>query len=146
MKRPAGTPLARVIADLLAERIRSTLASPVDAIVPIPMHWLRRLSRGVNGPELVAQWIAPQLQAKFVRALARCRNTPPQASLSLTARRENMKAAFRIRSRSQVVGRRIVLLDDVMTTCSTCHEAAKTLLSAGAAEVNVAVIARAAPQ
>jgi predicted amidophosphoribosyltransferase len=70
------------------------------------------------------------------------RNTPQQLQPSASARRENVRGAFRVRRGANVEGKRILLVDDVMTTGSTASEASRTLKAAGAAEITVAVLAR----
>ena len=75
--------------------------------------------------------------------LKRIRNTPSQKALSAAARKENVRGAFRVRSTAAPKGRSILLVDDVMTTGATAHEAARVLRAAGATRVIVAVLARA---
>lgn len=144
-KRAGEFPLAAALAALLWESAGTTIASwGVDRVVAMPMHWVRRFVRGANGPETVADCLARSLGvAEASRMLLRGRNTPPQASLPPSARRANVRGAFRARRPSRAAGRRILLVDDVMTTGATCREAAATLLAAGAEAVFVAVVARA---
>ena len=75
--------------------------------------------------------------------LVRCRNTKLQSSLPRSKRFLNMRGAFRVRRPDLVVGARVLLVDDTLTTGATCSEAAKMLKRAGAAMVAVAVVARA---
>ena len=144
-KRAAEFPLAFALANLLLDRQIETMAAwRVDRVVAMPMHWMRRFVRGANGPDLIAQQLSRRLGAADVsRSLVRRRNTPPQASLPPSARHANVRGAFRVRRPSSVAGSRVLLVDDVMTTGSTCREAASTLRAAGATEVFVAVVARA---
>lgn len=116
----------------------------VDLVAPIPMYWLRRIRRGHSGPEVSADVLARLLQVKnYPHLLARKRNTQPQAGLSITARHENVRHAFAVRGKRRVQGRRVLLVDDVLTTGATCSEAARVLKQAGAALVAVVVSARA---
>jgi predicted amidophosphoribosyltransferase len=79
-----------------------------------------------------------------VDGLTRVRDTAPQAFLPLAERRANVKDAFRAAPK-HVAGRRVLLVDDVMTTGATAHACAEALLAAGAAEVGVLTVARAVP-
>jgi ComF family protein len=135
--------LAETLGQLLAESHREELtALGVDAVVPMPLHWLRRLQRGYNQAEGIAQGLARTLGWPCQpRWLWRRRNTPRQALLAPTVRKQNMKQAFAARSPS-LDGKHILLVDDVLTTGTTAHEAARALFTAGAKKVSVAVIAR----
>jgi predicted amidophosphoribosyltransferase len=72
----------------------------------------------------------------------RRRDTAPQTGLSAASRRANLRGAFAVRQRARVVGRTVVLVDDVLTTGATAHACARELLSAGAAEVHLVTVAR----
>ncbi len=141
-----GQPLTMALARcLLAARQNEIDAFLPDLIVPIPMHWTRRLKRGTNGPETVAHCLAGKLKIPFSRrALVQRRKTARQSELSQNARQRNMCDAFGITKERMVYQKRILLVDDVLTTGATCNEATKSLLAAGAAQVAVAVLARAA--
>lgn len=143
MKRPAAAGLSVAMGKLLAERRRGQLADlSADLIVPIPMYWSRRLARGTNSPEGIAEGVGHVLGVPIRRrVLGRCRNTLPQAELSPSQRFRNVRGAFRVR-RGRPAGLRVLLVDDVLTTGATCSEAAGMLKQAGAAMVAAAVIAR----
>lgn len=114
-----------------------------DFVVPVPLHWLRRLHRGYNQAEALAHALSETLGIPCrAGCLWRTRNTPHQTGLSVTARRENVKEAFLARPRQELQGKTILLVDDVMTTGSTCSEAAKALKRAGAGRVIAAILAR----
>ena len=113
-----------------------------DAILPVPMHWWRRWKRGFNQSELLAAAISRSTAAPVLRELVRRRRTPPQAGLSLEARQDNVKESFRVRRRERVKGKRILLVDDVMTTGSTATACAVALKKAGAASVVLLTLAR----
>jgi len=113
-----------------------------DLIIATPMHWLRRLTRGVNGPDAVANSVAKYLGLpKANRAIIRFRPTAQQVNLSQTQRLKNITSAFRLRKKN-IAGKRILLIDDVMTTGATCNEVAKVLRFHGASDVAVGVVAR----
>jgi ComF family protein len=111
-----------------------------DAIVPVPMHWMRRWRRGFNQSDLLARTLARRTGLPVVKALSRSRATRAQAGLSHRARRANVSRAFRARP---VEGKRILLIDDVMTTGSTAAACALALKKAGATRVTLLTVARA---
>jgi ComF family protein len=110
-----------------------------DAIVPVPLFWRRRLQRGFNQSELLARGLARCTGIPAVNALRRVRPTPTQAGLSNSVRRQNVAQAFRSRS---VQGKRILLIDDVMTTGATAASCALALKQAGARRVALLTVAR----
>jgi ComF family protein len=114
-----------------------------DAIVPVPMHWRRRWARGFNQSMLLAQALARRTGLPVWGAARRSRSTPPQAGLTSARRRENMTRAFEVRKPEPVKGRRILLVDDVLTTGATASACARALKRAGAAHVAVLTVARA---
>lgn len=140
----AGEGLADVLGRLLAEHRGCAIADTgIDLVAPVPLHWWRRWTRGYNQAEAVARELAVGLRVPFApRLLRRVRWTPQQAQPTREARRENVRGAFRVGKGARVAGRSVLLVDDVMTTGSTLGEAARTLRSAGAGRVVVAVLAR----
>ena len=143
-KGRAEAPLTLGLGRILAARVASTaeLAEP-DVVVPVPMYWLRRLRRGVNGPDLLAECVARRLGAPLAsRLLRRTRNTPPQRTLPPTERRKNIRGALAMRAGYHLKRAHVLLVDDVLTTGGTCNEAARVLKQNGAALVSVAVVAR----
>lgn len=144
-KHRAEAVLTLGLGRMLAERVAAArdLTLP-DVVVPVPMHWLRRIQRGVNGPELLAESLARRLELPLAnRLLRRKRNTPPQTQLSRTRRLENVRDSMTRRAGYSLDAAHVLLVDDVMTTGSTASEAARVLKQHGAAEVTVAVLARA---
>ena len=145
MKRPAGHALSTAVARLMS-RSRSELLREHNCqlVVPVPMHWTRRLTRGTNSPDTVAEELSRQTGLPFGRGLlTRRRNTVPQTELSPAKRFENVRGAFRMSASYDLSGLRVVLVDDILTTGATCSEAAKVLRKAGASYVVVVVVARA---
>lgn len=132
-----AAPLARRVASAVRA---NALDEGVDAVVPVPSTSSRNRERGYDPGELLASETARFLRLPLRPALVRTRATPPQSSLSATARRSNVKGAFRARPWTK--GRTLLLVDDVMTTGATAFEAAATLRDAGATDVRVAVFAR----
>ncbi len=118
--------------------------SEYDAIVPVPLHVARLRWRGFNQAALLARPLARRCRLPMeTLALRRIRPTTPQVGLGQVERRRNIAGAFAIRRRSSIVGRRILLIDDVYTTGATVEECARVLLEGGARLADVAVLARA---
>ena len=116
----------------------------IDGIVPVPMHCRRRWERGFNQSVLLAQALAQRTGLPVWKAAARrSRFTPPQAGLTSAQRRDNMTRAFEVRKPDAVQGRRILLVDDVLTTGATASACARALKRSGAAHVAVLTVARA---
>lgn len=121
------------------------LIAEADLAVPVPLHRTRLWSRRFNQAALLARAIArltalPQSPA----LLARLKRTRQQVGLTRAQRADNLQGAFRVpdRARPQVEGRRILLIDDVLTTGATANAAARALLRAGARQVDVLTFAR----
>lgn len=146
-KRLAHESLSLALGRLLAQRRCGELAKTCPSvIVPVPMHWWRKLRRGVNSPEIVAGCLARHLKVPVVRqAVVRRRNTLPQKDLLPRERFRNMRGAFRIGRRNRVVWKdsHVLLVDDILTTGATCSEVARLLKQAGAKRVSVAILAKA---
>jgi len=134
--------LARSLAELSAPLLAAPEFSQSDLIVPVPLHFLRLWSRSYNQSELLAREIGRKFSIPCRNALKRVRPTGHQAGLDRAARLKNLKGAFQVRSIPMVAGRKLLLIDDVLTTGATLHCAAEALLAAGAAAVNVFVAAR----
>jgi ComF family protein len=145
LKHRSGEGLAELLGELWAEHAEASLrAAGASAVVPVPLHWRRRWARGYNQSEALARGVAVRLGLPCRSAwLRRLRHTPLQPLQSPTARRDNVRGAFRACRGGHLRGQTVLLVDDVLTTGSTCSEAARALRAAGAATVVVAVLARA---
>ena len=109
--------------------------SEIDAVVPVPLHWLKRRIRGAYPAALLAHGVAKALQRPCLsRALRRTRWTTTQTRLTTSRRFRNVADAFRARP-STVNGRAILLVDDVLTTGATADACAAALREAGAVAV-----------
>jgi len=116
----------------------------IDAIVPVPLHWTRRLWRGYNQAEVLARAIARHLHKPYrSHWLWRRLQTPLQASVTPTQRRKNLRQAMTARLPKRFQGQHVLLVDDVMTTGATADACTRALLNAGAGSVKVAILARA---
>lgn len=130
----------RILSGLLIERLRREPLQ-IDALAPVPLHWRRRWQRGFNQAELIADDVSRALGVPMQsRWLRRARASAPQQSLDADARRKNLRDAFRCDI--AVRGRRIAVIDDVVTTGATANAIAHTALAAGAASVEVWCLAR----
>jgi ComF family protein len=141
-KRPAGDAVAAALAGLLVAKHHDTFAAwRIDTVVPVPMHWRRRLTRGTSAADVLAAAVANRLRLPRRRLVRRRRFTPMQNELPFEDRRSNVRGAF-VASR-RAAGRRILLVDDVTTTGATLAECRRALVEAGASAVYAAVVARA---
>ncbi|MFN9368418.1 MAG: ComF family protein [Planctomycetia bacterium] len=141
-KRPGGEPLAAALGGLCAERHAATLGQwRIDLVVPVPMHWWRRAVRGTTAAAEIARGLAATLGTTCATGLVRSRCTPLQNRLPSADRRGNVRGAFRALPRTG--GRRVLLVDDVVTTGGTCSACRAALLARGAEAVFVAAVARA---
>ena len=131
-----GAWLARAGADLIAD---------ADALLPVPLHRWRLFRRRYNQSALLAFGAArAALLPVLADALQRTRNTPTQGTRTRTGRFDNVRGAFRVRPgrEQRIRGKRLILVDDVMTTGATVDACAHVLLRAGAVHVDVLTLAR----
>jgi ComF family protein len=143
-----STPIRLAIEHLsvaLAERVMCETAARPELVVGVPPHPRRLRQRGFDHTELIARAVARALGSPCVAgALARIRDTPPQATLVGRARRHNVRGAFRA-TRRLGGARQVWLVDDVLTTGSTLEAAGDALLDAGVLEVRALTLAATLP-
>ncbi|HTX38186.1 MAG TPA: ComF family protein [Bryobacteraceae bacterium] len=136
--------LARPLGDLLWTALARDEAW--DMIAAVPLHWRRRWQRGFNQSELLARDLARRCGVPFVSLLKRVQPTTAQAGLSNQKRRRNVASAFACRRmvlrRDRLAGKRVLLIDDVLTTGSTAAACAAALKKAGAGRVGILTLAR----
>lgn len=137
--------ISQIFGQLLSQKINS---GGVDLIIPMPMHPTRIKERGFNQALEIAKVLDNVLTENHAKKLdyksaTRQKLTPPQASLPLKERVKNIKGAFQVNS--DLTGKRIAIVDDVMTTGASLNELAKTLKKAGASHVECWVVARTLP-
>jgi ComF family protein len=144
--RPAANVLGRMLAEAI-EDLQPLFSAGEVLLVPVPLHLRKLRQRGFNQSELIAR-AALKLKPVADRfrlsagLLERRRETKSQIGLSRHQRRENIRGAFVVAKSHDVVGREILLVDDVFTTGTTVSECARTLRRAGASKVYVATVAR----
>lgn len=143
-KEAGGDRLIAAAGELLCDREAASLSGEaIGLVLPIPHHWSQRLLRPHNPAAELARVLARRLKAQFsAHILVKVRRTPAQSRLSPTERRANLRGAFRVRGPAAVRGQTILLADDILTTGTTAHQAARVLKDAGAGRILVAVLAR----
>jgi len=137
---------ARSYADIygrfLAMKLQTSRMDDYDILTWVPVGFLRRLRRGYDQVELLAKTVAAETGRQAVPTLKKVRNTPPQSHIRDAAkRRANVLNAYRVTAADAVRSKRVLLLDDILTTGATASECAKMLMTAGAQEVTFAAIA-----
>ncbi len=138
--------LAPMMGRWVASAGRELLAE-ADALVPVPLHWRRLLARRFNQSAMLAARISAETGVPVAAgALKRVKATVQQVGLSRAERGDNIQGAFKVpdSGKAAVTGRRLILIDDVLTSGATVEGCAKALLRAGAANVDVLVFARVA--
>ena len=136
--------LRHQLARMLCEGFRDPrmAAAPADLIVPVPLHPTRKREREFNQAEVLAALAGARLGLPVVDCLNRTRYTFTQTHFHREERFENLEGAFALRRGTVVSGRRIALVDDVLTTGSTAEACARILREAGASAVVVITVAR----
>lgn len=154
MKEPAFEGLARQLGDRMGDWLigrlpinseQAILFAPehYDAVIPIPQHWFRKLTHRYNQADVLARRVSAAIDQP-VRSmwLHRSRWTQKQGMKTVVEREFNMLGAFRAGSSKAIAGKRLLLVDDVMTSGATLHQAASVLRRAGAVHVDAVVFAR----
>jgi ComF family protein len=134
----------RLLQSMIQVQRRAPLAE-ADLIIPVPLHAKRERERGHNQAAVLARELARAtgLEPDEHVLVRRLHTERHRAGMDPRARRDSVAGAFAVRAPKQIVGRRVLLIDDVFTTGATVSECAAVLKSAGAAEVFVLTIARA---
>lgn len=129
---------------ILAMRLQREYPDGFDMLTWVPVSRLRKLRRGYDQVELLAKAVGRELGLSPVPTLKKIRNNRPQSRMKdPAARRANVLGAYRLLEGAAVKGKRVLLLDDILTTGATAGECARVLLSAGAKEVHCAAVAAA---
>jgi ComF family protein len=136
----------RVLGELLAIRVHEALADgdieTPDLLLPVPLHPLRQLARRFNQAELLTRWLAHELGIEVAsHGLRRSKNTPRQTGRSRAARHRNLRGSFT--AGDKLSGKRVAVIDDVMTTGTTLMSIASVLKANGVRSVQGWVVARA---
>ena len=133
---------APVYGRLLAMRLLEEYPDGFDVLTWVPVSRWRRFTRGYDQVELLAEAVGAELGMEPVRTLRKLRNNRPQSGISgIEKRRANVLGVYRITDPELVMGKRVLLLDDIITTGATAGECARVLLTAGAGEVHCGCVA-----
>jgi len=121
-----------------------TLSLPdVDVVIPVPLHGRRLKERGFNQSALIAKHVSDTIKKPLlINSLVKTRDTQPQVGLTAEERKRNIKGAFSVYEPHRINGKRILLIDDVLTTGSTVRECSKVLKRSGARSIYVLTVAR----
>ena len=133
---------APVYGRFLAMRLQEEYPDGFDVLTWVPVSRWRKFTRGYDQVELLAEAVGRELSMEPVRTLRKNRNNRPQSGISgVEKRRANVLGVYRIIDPELVQGKRVLLLDDIITTGATAGECARVLLTAGAKEVHCGCIA-----
>ena len=145
MKHSGEHSLATAVGQIVGQRLaKEQILSKVDIVTYMPMHWLRRMKRGINSAELIAESASSELELPLRSLLRIRRKTEKQSMLTPPQRKHNVQDAFAASKRVRLSGQHVMIVDDTLTTGATANEAAKTLRSMGAGKITVVVLGRAA--
>ena len=148
MKYSKAWPLAEFLADRLVDHEPvKALLTETDRFVPIPLHPVRQLQRGYNQANVIARRLGARCDVHVIEPLIRVRRTEMQTTMHAQQQRlDNLRGAFGLLDGSEVAGKHVTLVDDVMTSGSTLRVAARPLAEAKPARVSALVIAVADPK
>lgn len=135
--------LSRVLNDIIIVQGKlEKVISDVDVIVPVPLHWLKKMHRGFNQAELLSLGIQSHFSMPIsTNNLCRIKNTLSQTQLSKGQRQLNVHNAFFVKYPAFFKGKRILLVDDVLTSGVTASECSRKLKEAGAESIHVFILA-----
>lgn len=132
---------------LLAMKLAELHPDGLDILTWVPVSAIRKFWRGYDQVELLAQFVGQELGMEPVRLLRKIRHNPPQSGIiGESQRRANVLGAYRAENAEVLQGKRILLLDDIITTGATAGECARVLLTAGAKEIHCGAMATAQHQ
>ncbi|UKT63236.1 ComF family protein [Pedobacter mucosus] len=135
--------VGKLLGKMLGERLNAShLYIGIDFIIPVPLHYTKFRKRGYNQSTSIAEGISQEMGVPFSETkLIRLLETESQTKKSRYNRYENMKAVFKVTEAESIIGKHILLIDDVITTGATLEACANELLTNGAAKVSIAALA-----
>ncbi len=116
-----------------------------DIIIPVPLHWKRKMERGYNQVELIAKALVKCMNNKLEiknNILKKITNIAPQSEQSGSSRINNVKGVYNVENGIQITGKRILIMDDIYTTGSTCSECKKMLMKYKPTEIGIFAVAK----
>ena len=115
-----------------------------DIIIPVPIHKQREKQRGYNQSYLIAKELQKNIKEITINnnAIVKIKNIKPQSELSKLQREKNVKDAYKVKNIEKIIGKKILILDDIFTTGSTVGECSKKLIEAGCKTVDILTIAK----
>ncbi|WP_435236412.1 ComF family protein [Psychromonas sp. PT13] len=140
-----GELLADLLVSSIQSNILSTQLSMIDYLIPVPLHNNKLYLRGFNQAQLIAEKLSKHLNIPILsNTVIRSKETIAQETLSLSKRKKNLRQAFEINdiSKHRIRNQHIVIIDDVVTTGATVNSLSKTLLQAGAKQIDIWCICR----
>lgn len=137
--------IAEEFANILYKYVldESEIIDIINCLVPIPITRRKEKNRGFNQAEMIAKKFSRKVGIRVEeKNLGKIRETESQTKLNRISRFENVKDAFHVKNPERFEGKRVLLIDDIATTCATINECARMLKRAGAEEVNALILAR----
>lgn len=131
-----------VLCNLWLKQCHSQLDTKPDALVPVPIHWRRRLARGFNQSLFIANELGADLNIPIYHAIQHPKATHSQQGLNAAERRKNLRQAFTFSKAYNIKGKHLAVIDDVVTTTATANTVAAILARNGAARVDIWCLAR----
>jgi ComF family protein len=120
------------LGEILSEGIKSRNWQ-IDLIVPVPIHHLKKAERGYNQSDYIVKGLSRSLNIPYsTKSIKRTRHTESQTNLNINRRAENVANAFKVRNAKRIIGKNILLVDDVITTGATTQECGRALVTGGA--------------
>ena len=114
-----------------------------DIIIPVPIHYNRKVTRGYNQSDLFSKEIAKKIDIKFEDdVLLKNKDNKPQSTKNREDRKENVIGVYYTKNEYKIANKKVLLLDDIFTTGSTVNECAKVLKKAGAKQIDIITIAK----
>lgn len=145
LKYAAKIDLAPLLGALMSTKLQTCVTDVPQCLIPVPLHPKRLMKRGFNQSMELARRVSRASGIKVDPwCVKRALDTPPQASLPASARRDNVRGAFALSRHLNY--RHVALIDDVITSAWTVHELTKLLIDAGVERIDVWVCCRAFPQ
>lgn len=136
--------LIRSLSRLYARSLMASgTLSGIDCLIPVPMHWWKRMRRGYNQADIIADTIAGATGVAVSRCLRARRGHKSQTQHSREGRLENVKGLMEMRKGSDIAGMHVAIVDDILTTGATITEAINVAAAAGAARISVLTLAAA---